>query len=235
MRRDTAEILELADGAPPWPPAWTAQSVVGALEPLVSEQRRERLSTVIARRTSSVTVVMDAPHDPHNAAAVLRSCDAFGVPDLHVVLRDEAFQVGRRVAKGAERWVTTRIHRRAEDAIDELARRGFQLVVSHPRGELSPDDLSKLERVALVLGNEHDGVRAALAAAATASVRVPMRGFVESLNVSVSAGILLQAATRGRPGDLSPERRRRLYAEGLFHSVPRAAEVLDALRPGPGS
>ncbi|HEX6765678.1 MAG TPA: TrmH family RNA methyltransferase, partial [Polyangiaceae bacterium] len=82
-----------------------------------------------------------------------------------------------------------------------------------------------------VMGNEHDGIRESLENAATRTVRVPMRGFVESLNLSVAAALLLAAATKGREGDLSPEERTTLYATGLFRSVPRAGEILSASTP----
>jgi tRNA (guanosine-2'-O-)-methyltransferase len=112
-------------------------------------------------------------------------------------------------------------------AVADLLARGFELIQTHPQGELLPDDLAALPRVALVLGNEHRGIDPVFAGAARRSVRIPMRGFVESLNVSVSAAILLAAATRGRNGDLSAAARRHLYARALFCSVPRAARVLD--------
>ena len=82
-----------------------------------------------------------------------------------------------------------------------------------------------------LLGNEHDGIRDALHAGARDSVRIPMRGFVESFNVSVAAGVLLYAATRGRTGDLPEAEQLRYYARALVRSVPRALEVLAARRP----
>ncbi|HEY6462395.1 MAG TPA: TrmH family RNA methyltransferase, partial [Polyangiaceae bacterium] len=103
---------------------------------------------------------------------------------------------------------------------------GMPLVATHPEGELAPEDLATLPRMALVLGNEREGIRPAIAAACAHRVRVPMRGFVESLNVSVTAAILLHAATRGRPGDLPEAERHRLYARGLYLSVPRAEDLL---------
>ena len=105
---------------------------------------------------------------------------------------------------------------------------GFTLVATHPSGELTKEDLAKLPRVALLLGNEHDGLREELTRAADHSVRIPMRGFVESLNVSVAAAVLLSAATEQRPGDLSAERKRTLYARGLYRTLPRAADFLRA-------
>ena len=202
------------------------EPAIAALEPLCTEERITRLRAVLAGRLASVTVVMDAPHDPHNGAAVLRSCDAFGVQRVHVVERTEAFAVNSVVARGSEQWVDVIHHDTSAAAIDAV--RGFTLVATHPDGELLPADLARLPQVALVMGNEHDGICRELEAACTLRVRVPMRGFVESLNVSVTAATLLAYATSGRPGDLPAPDARRLYARWLALSYPRSLDVLAA-------
>jgi tRNA (guanosine-2'-O-)-methyltransferase len=217
----------------PWPLPWTAERIIARLEPLVLDRRRERFREVLRNRLGSVTVLLDELADPHNRAAVVRSCDAFGVQELHALQEAEAFGVHHAVAAGTERWVDVRHHRHVATAVADLSARGFELIETHPKGELVPDDLATLPRVALILGNEHRGVAPSLARAACRRVRIPMRGFVESLNVSVSAAILLAAATRGRAGDLPAEVQRHLYARALFHSVPRAGQVLEALLGSP--
>lgn len=234
MKRNTAGVFEPgADCAPslPWGPAWTPEGVAAVLEPLVQERRRARLREVLLRRLCSVTVLLDAPHDPQNGSAILRSCDAFGVQTLHVIPRAESFLASRAIAQGTERWVDVVTHPTPAAAVAALHAAGHAIVVAEAGGELPPEALAELPRVAVVLGNEHEGVRPELRAAATAGVRIPMCGFVESLNLSVSAGILLAAATRHRPGDLSLAEREALYARGLYRTVPRAAEVLAALAP----
>jgi len=204
------------------------ERVIRLLEPLVLERRRERLRSVIDARIASVEVVFDAPHDPHNGAAVVRSCDAFGVQGVNVVERNEAFLLATSVTRGSEKWVDLRRWQKADDVVRWLRDRGFELVAAHAEGELTPSDLANVPRLALVLGNERDGIAEDLARACSRRVRVPMRGFVESLNVSVSAAILLAAATAHRPGDLPEADRRRLYARGLYLSVDRAEEILAA-------
>jgi tRNA (guanosine-2'-O-)-methyltransferase len=220
---------ELAALGTPWEPFWTAERVIQELEPLVLERRRQRFEQVISSRIGGVTLLLDDLADPHNRAAIVRSCDAFGVQELHAVQQSEDFSVHHLVAAGTERWVDVLRHPAPEAALEHLLARGFELVETHPKGELVPEQLAALPRVALILGNEHRGIDPALCRAARRRVRIPMRGFVESLNVSVCAAVLLAAATQGRAGDLAPPVRRHLYARALFLSVPRAAEVLAAL------
>jgi tRNA (guanosine-2'-O-)-methyltransferase len=196
---------------------------------MVTEARRTRLREVISRRLSSVAMVFDAPYDPHNGAAVVRSCEAFGVQHLHVVERKGTpFAVARAVSRGAEKWIDIIRHAQVNSLLAWAASAAMPLLAAHPDGELAPEELASIPRVAVVLGNERDGIRDPIALACAARVRVPMRGFVASLNVSVSAAILLHAATRGRTGDLEPESKRRLYARGLYLSVPHAEDVLAA-------
>jgi tRNA (guanosine-2'-O-)-methyltransferase len=200
--------------------------VVSLLEPLVLPRRAQRLREVIDQRLASVQVVFDAPHDPHNGAAVLRSCEAFGVQFVHVVERLEQFLAAPSVAKGSEKWVDLRHFSGVPEVVAHLKSQGLELVAAAADGELAPQDLASIPRLALILGNERDGIAEGLAAACTRRVRVPMRGFVESLNVSVSAAILLAQATYGRAGDLSEADRLRLYARGLYFTVDKADEVL---------
>ncbi len=148
---------------------------------------------------------------------------------LHVVERQGTpFAVARAVARGAEKWVDVVRHTRPATVLAWASEHGMPLVGAHPDGELTPEDLAVMPRVALVLGNERDGIRDEIDRACSARVRVPMRGFVESLNVSVTAALLLHASTRGRPGDLDEAARRRLYARGLCLSVPHAEDILAA-------
>ncbi len=203
------------------------EPIIALFEGMVGDERKARLLEVIESRLHAVTVVMDAPHDPHNGAAVVRSCDAFGVFTVHVVERHEPFAASNAVAKGAERWVDVIGHRSVASAVTAVSA-GYRLVGTHPKGRLVPRELATIPRLALVMGNEHEGICEELAAACEENVRIPMRGFVESLNLSVSAAILLAYATEGREGDLPALERRRLYARGLALSIPRSLDILDA-------
>lgn len=232
MRRTTPGVVgaeELMDARIARAEAHDPRRVVQVLEPFVGQARRDRLKAVIARRLGSIVAVFDGPYDPHNGAAILRSCDAFGVQRLHVVERPGTrFAVAQTVARSAEKWVDVRCHERADSLLAWARDTVMPLVGAHPEGELVPEDLSSIPRLAVVLGNEREGIRPEIASACAHRVRVPMRGFVESLNVSVTAAILLHAATRGRAGDLDEADQLRLYARGLYLSVPRAEDLLDS-------
>ncbi len=202
------------------------ERVITVLERFVNDRRRARLHAVIDARLGSVEVMFESPHDPFNGAAVIRSCEAFGVQRLRVIETREKFLAATSVARGSHKWIDVISHADAESAIDGAKKNGLELIATAPDGELAPEDLSQIPRFSLVLGNEREGIGDILRASCTRAVRVPMRGFVESLNVSVTAAILLSRACEKRPGDLSEGDRRRLYARGLYFSVSRADELL---------
>lgn len=215
----------------PWAKGWTSEGLIQVLEPLVMEPRRARIMELVNGRTDNVTVAMDAPHDPHNGAAVMRTCDAFGVQTVHVVEALEPFLFVKKVSMGTERWLDVERHPAYEPAILRLKSLGFTLVSAVADGELVPADLPKIEKLALIMGNERDGVSEAFMRSSNHTVRIPMRGMVESLNMSVSTAILLHAAMATREGDLTEVRRREIYARGLVRSVVRVRDVLANLKP----
>jgi tRNA (guanosine-2'-O-)-methyltransferase len=223
MRRRSDGVLIGGEAISPQIPH-PADLVIETLEPLTTPARQARFKEVLSRRIEAVTVVVDALHDPHNGAALVRSCDAFGVQTIHAIERKEPVAIARTVSRGSQKWIDLVRHQTGDACVAALRASGHELVATHPEGELVPEDLATLPKVALVLGNEREGIAPEIRAACVRAVRVPMVGFVESLNVSVTAAILLHAATRGRKGDLSPERQRELYARALWLTVPRAAE-----------
>ena len=220
MRRRSEGVLvggEVETTAPPHP----AEDVIAALEPFVTEARVARIRGVLSRRLTSIALVVDALHDPHNGAALVRTCDAFGVQTIHAIERLEPLAIAGSVARGTQKWIDVVRHESGAACVAALRRSGHELIATHPEGALLPDDLATIPRLALVLGNEREGIAPELRAACARAVRVPMVGFVESLNVSVTAAILLFAATRGRGGDLDEAALRARYARALWLSVPR--------------
>lgn len=234
MRRDSEDAFEPVSDprhAHAHRLGWSDQGLIDTFEPMVTDARRARLLEVLEGRMTAVSVVLDAPHDPHNGAAVLRTCEALGIQHVHVIPRVEEFMAARVVTKGSDQWLDIAYHQTPASALKTLKSLGYVLIGSHPEGELLPAALREIPRVAVVLGNEHAGICEELERAMDARVRVPMRGFVESLNVSVSAAVLLAHATQGRSGDLTAEERRRVYARWLLLTVPRSDEIFAALAP----
>lgn len=205
---------------------------VTAIERQLTPARVQRMRSVLDQRHTWLTIVLDNVFDPHNISAVLRSCDAFGVQDVHVIETTETFSVNREIAQGAEKWLT--IHRWAAFAPCRayLRRRGFRLFATTLSPRAVPIGAVPLERpVALVFGNEHRGVMPEVIAACDGEVIIPMYGFVQSLNVSVAAAISL--ATIGarlrteRPSTigLKGAARRAVYHAWLQRHAPRMAHL----------
>jgi tRNA (guanosine-2'-O-)-methyltransferase len=174
--------------------------------------RKRRVDEVVSRRTRNLTVVLEEVEDPHNLAAVLRTCEAFGIQDVHVVESEKArFYPNAKITQGAEKWLDLLQHRTVVDCIDYLHERGFKVFATSPKpGATSLYDLSFEGKLAMLFGNEVDGVTQRAIAHADGTFWVPMRGMVPSMNISVAAavsvaqGIFMRHRRLGDRGDLSP-------------------------------
>lgn len=223
MKRDLPEVETVAASAPlELPPA----RIVQVLSPLVTPARLARFRAVLARRTRSLVPVLEGLSDPHNGAAVLRSAEAFGCHEVHVVRGRYPFAVSHRVSRGTHRWLDVREHAHAEDCLEHLRARGYDVFVAAMDGDVTPEALAHVPRAAVVFGNEHAGVSDTFRRAARGIYRIPMEGFVESLNVSVASAITLYVASRGRHGDLTDAEREEALARFLLAQVRDAHEVL---------
>jgi tRNA (guanosine-2'-O-)-methyltransferase len=203
------------------------------LEPFLLEGRIERLKQAVARRTRSLTVALDGTNDPHNLSAVVRSCEGFGLLDLWVIETHARFRTNSKVAQGAEKWLDIHLHDDPGACARELLDRGFELWVADAESEST--DVAELpweRKIALVFGNEHEGVSPQMERAASGRFCIPMHGFSQSLNVSVAAGISLAIGIRerqrrlGRVGDLTEDERVELFAEWERRSVKYADKIL---------
>lgn len=224
--------------------------MVRCLEPFLgSEQRRSRIEQVLLQRLASITLVLERPHDPHNGAAVLRSAEALGLLHVHVIEGEEAFGAKRKVSRGAHKWLNVHVHDRTEGCLGGLRAAGFKLWAALPpplAGELRPGEGAAAESapalqaavgaeridartpVALVFGSEHVGLTPEAIALCHGRFHVPMFGFCESFNLSVSAALALAQVTAarrlalGRAGDLPRAARSRLRAAYYARSVRNA-------------
>ncbi len=172
------------------------------LEKFVMPRRIARIDAVLAQRTRHLTVVAEDLHDPHNASAMLRTCEGFGIQDIHVVENFNTFKPRRGAASGSKKWLT--LHHYGDEqrdntlaCFDKLRSQGYLIVATSPHIEAYPLDVIPLDqRLALVFGSERYGVSERALQAADWYLKIPMVGFMESLNVSVSAALCLYTLTQ---------------------------------------
>lgn len=190
-------------------------------------ERFRRLRTILARRQPDLAVLMDRVNKSHNFSAILRSCDAVGVLEAHVVPPAEGLDVHHGTSAGTKKWVRVRYHATVALAVTELEQRGLRLVAAHPSADaVDFRDVDFTAPTAVVMGAELQGVSEEALGAADVHVRIPMRGMVHSLNVSVAAALVLFEAARQREAAglydrsrLGPEEFDRTLFEWAYPSV----------------
>ncbi len=192
----------------------------------VSARRRARIAQVLLARLGSLTVVMENVADPHNASAVMRTAEGLGVGVMHVVEQPNKWEKNRAIAKSADRWVEVVRHAGLARCLGDLSARGFTLYAADVgSGCTDVHDIDVTGPVALVFGSEHSGLSKRALALTDGRFTIPMHGFVESFNVSVSAALALyDLCTRRRAllphaGDLPIEELKRLASLFLQRSV----------------
>jgi len=159
---------------------------------MTSDRRRERMTEVLSRRLVSVHCVVEALHHRHNISAILRTCDALGIHNVHLVA-GHRFKVSQGAARGAERWLKLHRHPTPESAVAALRERGFRIFVADLADDaVTPEAVPIDGPVALWFGAELIGVSDEARASADGVVTLPMHGFAQSLNVSVAAALALR-------------------------------------------
>jgi tRNA (guanosine-2'-O-)-methyltransferase len=161
----------------------------------LSEARWARFNDVLDQRTRYLTVVMDNLYQLQNASAVMRSCEAMGVQDVHLITRTDDLKHERGIAMGSSYWLSVRRHEGEASnrkAVKHLKDQGYQLVATSPHAEgVSLEELVIDQPTALLFGEEKPGLSDELLEAADVHLRIPMAGFAESYNVSVSVALCL--------------------------------------------
>lgn len=163
------------------------------LEGFLTKNRIEGFQRVLENRTKHFTVAVEDIYQLHNTSAVMRSCEVFGIQELHVIEQKYGKKIDSEIALGAQKWVD--IHRFAtnQDCIDDLRAKGYQIIATTPHEndcELEDFDISKPS--AFFFGTEKYGLSEEVLNQADGYLKIPMVGFTESLNISVSAAIILQ-------------------------------------------
>ena len=166
------------------------------LETYLTEKRKERFDAVLSQRTKHFTVATEDVYQLHNTSAVIRSCDVFGIQEINIVEERNTKRIDREIAMGAQKWVDLNRYHSVKDCIQDLKQKGYQMVATTPHindCELKDFDVSK--KSCFFFGRETEGLSDEVINQADSFLKIPMVGFTESLNISVSAAIILQEVT----------------------------------------
>ncbi|WP_349351422.1 MULTISPECIES: RNA methyltransferase [unclassified Flagellimonas] len=174
------------------------------LETYLTEERKQRFLDVLQKRTKHITVAVEDVYQLHNTSAILRSCDVFGVQELHVIEHRFGKRLDKNIAMGAEQWVDVHRYGTTADCVAKLKSEGYRIIATTPHNDSSLlPDFFPSEKSALFFGTEKEGLSEIVMQQADGFLKIPMVGFSESLNVSVSAAIIIQQlAQKVRDSDL---------------------------------
>lgn len=206
------------------------------LSGFVTEERNSTFDNVLMQRTRYITPLLEDIYQPHNASAVLRSCECFGIQDVHILEKRNPYRVTRDIALGSDKWLTVKTYSgkqlKTSEVYGMLRDQGYRIVATTPHeGDFSPAEFNLAEGPAvLVFGTELKGLSEEAVSEADHYMRIPMAGFTESFNVSVSAGIILYELTRRLRDEnlewqLTEDEKKELKLQWLTKSI-KSSELL---------
>ena len=176
------------------------QKLLEYFEGYLTDKRKQTFNDVLSQRTRHFTVVLEDIYQAHNASAVVRTCDIFGVQDIHAIENKYTNKVSRHVAKGSQKWLNIKRYREDGDnttaCLNHLKKEGYQIIGTTPHNNscmLQEFDITK--KSAFVFGVEAEGISDIVKDNADGFLKIPMVGFTESLNISVATAIILQDVT----------------------------------------
>lgn len=168
------------------------------LKEFVSEHKKELFEQVLENRTKHITIALEDVYQSQNASAVVRSCDGFGIQDVHVIENKNSYKVNKDIARGSAQWLTLKKYNSEENntkaCIDDLRSRGYKIVATSPHADdVNLEDLPVDQPIALFFGTEKEGISPIVQEHADVFMKIPMHGFTESFNISVSAALCLHS------------------------------------------
>jgi tRNA (guanosine-2'-O-)-methyltransferase len=175
------------------------------LENILTDNRKEKFLKVLQNRTNHFTVAIEDVFQMHNASAVMRSCEVFGIQELNVIEQRYGKSIDKEIAMGAQKWVDINSFDTVSSCITDLRNKGYQIIATTPHeNDCLLEDFDITKPSALFFGTERDGLSDEILQQADGFLKIPMVGFTESLNISVSAAIILQnLSTRLRNSNVS--------------------------------
>ena len=176
------------------------QQLLSYLQEFITPNKKSKFDSLILQRTRHLTIVLEDIYQPHNASAVLRSCDCFGIQDVHIIENMNKYEVNPDVALGSSKWLNLIRYREPENntesCLKKLKSNGYRIIATTPHeNDFIPDTLPLEQKTALIFGTELAGLSQVALNLADGYVRIPMYGFTESFNISVSAALLLYTLT----------------------------------------
>jgi tRNA (guanosine-2'-O-)-methyltransferase len=166
------------------------------LETYITPERLKRFNDVLSERTNYITVAIEDVFQMHNASAVIRSCDVFGIQKAHIIEDRFGQHLDKNIAMGAQKWVDIERYTTVKSCIHNLRGNGYKIIATTPNNDSTLLEDFKLEdKVALFFGTEKEGLSPEVLEQADGTLKIPMSGFSESLNISVSAAIVLHNLT----------------------------------------
>ena len=208
------------------------------LKSFLTERRQDLFRQVLHQRTRHFTVVTEDVYQLHNTSAVIRSCDIFGIQDMHVVEERLGKKLDREIAMGAQKWVNTQRHQNVSACITQLRKSGYRIIATTPHYDTQLlEDFEINNKAAFFFGTESEGVSEEVMKRADEFLKIPMYGFTESLNISVSVAIILQeVVTRLRrseiPWQLSEEEKLIIELDWTKKTIKSAEEIIGRFYDG---
>jgi tRNA (guanosine-2'-O-)-methyltransferase len=167
------------------------------LENIITPQRQTNFLNVLKDRTKHFTVVVEDVFQMHNTSAVMRSCEVFGIQELHIIEQKFGKKIDKEIAMGSQKWVDIATFESTKKCVETLKNKGYQIIATTPHeNDCLLDDFDISKPSALFFGTERDGVSDEIIKNADGFLKIPMVGFTESLNISVSAAIIIQNLTQ---------------------------------------
>ncbi|PBQ34824.1 rRNA methyltransferase [Sphingobacteriaceae bacterium] len=210
--------------------------LINYLTTFISDKRKARFDEVISQRTNHLRIVLENVYQGHNASAVLRSCESFGLQDVHFIENRNHLKISDDVAMGSSNWINIHRHRNSEnntvEALLHLKSLGYRIVATTPhKNDCTIDQLPVDKKLALVFGTEIDGISQDVFEHADEFVKIPMFGFTESFNVSVCAALCMYELTTRIRRDvrdylLSDQEKLDVYFEWVKHSVDHSEALI---------
>ncbi|CDR33884.1 TrmH family RNA methyltransferase [Criblamydia sequanensis] len=176
------------------------ETIIRLLSEWTSPNRLEKIDQVLDARLHGLQVAIESPSDLHNASASTRSCEAFGVYQVHVISSEVKKTSGKSASQGAWKWTFVHKHKNTQDFISEMKRQGVLLAGASLKGKLSLEKIPVDKPLCLLFGNEDRGLSEEALSSCEYEFTIPMQGMMESLNLSVAVGIsVYETAKRMRP------------------------------------